>query len=80
MKCMLIIGVSGGRQANQDITYGKFFVESAGSADSDDVFYIILGEKFPGINAHGRHAHAASLYGNWNALVGSGVTVHIADF
>ena len=80
IKGVLIPRVGGGRQSNQDVSYLDAFVESARRTDADDVFHIEFREQLPGVDAHGRHAHAAALDADRDALIGSRKTVHVADF
>ena len=50
----------------------------AGGADADDVLDAVLAEQLVGINADGRHAHAAAHHADGAALVGAGIAVHTA--
>ena len=51
----------------------------AGGADADDVLDAVLGVQLVGIDADGRHAHAAAHHADGAALIGAGVAVHTAD-
>ena len=61
---MLIIGIRGCGQCNQYVADLYAVVECAGCSDAYDILYTVFAEQLIGIDAHGRHAHAASLYGN----------------
>ena len=50
----------------------------AGRANADDVLYPILAVQLIGVDADGRHAHAAAHHADRVALVGTGITQHAA--
>ena len=51
---------------------------AAGRADADDVLYIVELEQLIGINADGRHTHAAAHHADGTALVSAGKAKHAA--
>ena len=51
---------------------------AAGRADADDVVHIVELEQLIGIDADGRHAHAAAHYADGAALIGAGKAQHAA--
>lgn len=62
-----------------DIHHIETVSVAAGRTYADDILYIIEIIEFVGIDADGWHTHAGSHDCDWDALVGTGVTIYVAD-
>ena len=76
LKRMCIVWICGRGEWYNDISYPYFTVERSRCSYSYQVFAAILSYEFPGIYAHGRHSHAATLYRHRNVFVDAGKAKH----
>ena len=74
-----IIAVCAGAHGNHDITDLQILMDGAGGSDPDNVLDIIAVEQLIGINADGRHAHAAGHDRYFLSLIGTGKSQHTSD-
>ena len=54
-------------------------VDGAAAADADDVFDVVFGEEFVGVDGDGGDAHAAAHHGDGEVFLAAGEAEHVAD-
>ena len=52
---------------------------TAGSADAENPVHVVFVKQLVGIDADGRHPHAAALDGDRNAVISAGIAEHSTD-